>query len=104
MKCIALTSIIVLGLAGTLSGSAAAQDPSNNRLYRGTAWVPKVYPKIDQAVRVAPRFTPAPYRPYVRTFGAGWSVGKAIERRYDLGGKVYQRFMAPPSTGNSRRR
>src|SRR4051794_2001230 len=88
----AILSIVV----AANTASAQQWDPTQSWLYRNTGWVDRVYPAVNTAQRYAPSVVPQQYRPQAQAFHYGWSAGNYISNRMNLGGQVYQRFMASP--------
>ena len=90
---IAATTLIALMATGA---TAQTWDPTQSKLYKATPWVEPLYRGLDSAQRIAPHVAPKNLKPQTYAFRGGWEVGKAIEKRFDLGGKLYNRFMANP--------
>lgn len=88
----AIKALACVAAIASLATTANAQNTwsPGGRANKLTNWVPPTTKFLDRASRIAPRVMPQPYKAPATAFRYGYQAGKVIERRLDLGGKLYR--------------
>lgn len=80
-------AIVFMGLA-TAAHAQNTWSPGG-RAHKATNWAPQAMKTLDRTSRVAPALAPKAYKPHATVFRGGVQAGKVIEKKLDLGGKLY---------------